>query len=69
MIPEVERSGLAEWCDVFCEAGVFSIDESRTLLTAAREHGMKLRIHADEFADTGSTALAVSSSVRDPPIT
>jgi imidazolonepropionase len=44
MIPEVERSGLAEWCDVFCEAGVFSIDESRSILTAAREHGMKLRI-------------------------
>ena len=64
MIPEVGRSGLAEWCDVFCEAGVFSIDESRTLLTAAREHGMKLRIHADEFVDTGGTQLAVELGAR-----
>ena len=64
MIPEVERSGLAEWCDFFCEAGVFSIDESRSILPAAREHGMKLRIHADEFADPGGTKLAIALGAR-----
>jgi imidazolonepropionase len=64
MIPEVGRSGLAEWCDVFCEVGVYSVEESRRILTAAREHGMKLRIHADEFADTGGTRLATELGAR-----
>jgi imidazolonepropionase len=64
MIPEVGRSGLAEWCDVFCEVGVYSVEESRLILTAARDHGMKLRIHADEFADTGGTKLAVELGAR-----
>jgi imidazolonepropionase len=64
MIPEVGRSGLAEWCDVFCEVGVYSVEESRRILTAARDHGMKLRIHADEFADTGGTKLATELGAR-----
>jgi imidazolonepropionase len=64
MIPEVGRSGLAEWCDVFCEVGVYSVEESRRILSAALEHGMKLRIHADEFADTGGTRLAVELGAR-----
>jgi imidazolonepropionase len=64
MIPEVGRSGLAEWCDVFCEVGVYSVEESRRVLTAARDHGMKLRIHADEFADTGGAKLATELGAR-----
>jgi imidazolonepropionase len=64
MIPEVGRSGLAEWCDVFCEVGVYSVEESRRILTAARDHGMKLRIHAEEFADTGGTKLATELGAR-----
>src|SRR6185503_1828523 len=53
MIPEVARRGLAVFCDVFCEEGVFTVAESRRILTAARERGMKLRVHADELAWTG----------------
>lgn len=64
MIPKVGRSGLAEWCDVFCEAGVYTVDESRRILEVARDNGMKLRIHADEFADTGGTKLAVKLGAR-----
>ena len=46
MIPAVAQEGLAEWCDVFCEDGVFTPDESREILMAARSAGMKLRLHA-----------------------
>jgi imidazolonepropionase len=64
MIPQVGRSRLAQWCDVFCEAGVYTVEESRRILSAAREHGMKLRLHADEFADTGGTLLGVELGAR-----
>jgi imidazolonepropionase len=58
MIPAAARQGIAEFCDVFCEEGVFTPAESRAVLQAARRHGMKLRLHADELADTGGAALA-----------
>ena len=58
MIPAVAREGLAEWCDVFCEHGVFTPDESREILQAARDAGMKLRIHADEFGLSGGSEVA-----------
>jgi imidazolonepropionase len=50
--------GLARFCDVFCERGVFSADESRTILEAGRRHGLLPRLHADEFADSGGAELA-----------
>jgi imidazolonepropionase len=58
MIPEVAARGLATFADVFCERGVFSVDESRRILLAARERGLKLRLHADELATTGGAELA-----------
>jgi imidazolonepropionase len=58
MLPAVAESGLAEFCDVFCEAGVFSVAESRRLLEAARMRGFKLRVHADELQHTGGAELA-----------
>ncbi len=58
MIPEVARRGLAAFADVFCEQGVFTVEESRRILVAAREHGLSLRIHADELAHTGGAELA-----------
>jgi imidazolonepropionase len=58
MIPAVARRDLAAFADVFCEEGVFSVEESRRILLAAREHGLKLRIHADELATTGGAELA-----------
>jgi len=58
IVPAVQEAGLARFCDVFCEEGVFSADESRRVLQAGREHGMAPRLHADEFVDSGGAELA-----------
>jgi imidazolonepropionase len=58
MIPAVAEQGIATFCDVFCEEGVFTIDQSRRILEAARQKGFKLRIHADEVNDLGGAGLA-----------
>jgi len=58
IIPRVARDGLAAYCDVFCEEGVFTVDESRRILTAARRAGLGVRIHADELARSGGAMLA-----------
>jgi imidazolonepropionase len=58
MIPEVKRLGLAEFCDVFCEPGFFSVEESRKILSACRAAGLKLKIHADELEWSGGAELA-----------
>jgi imidazolonepropionase len=58
MIPAVVHEGLAEWCDVFCEYGVFSAEESVQILRAGRDAGLKPRIHADEFGLTGGSDVA-----------
>jgi imidazolonepropionase len=64
MIPAVAERGLAEFGDVFCEEGVFTVEESRRILLAAREHGMKLRVHADELVWTGGAELAAELGAR-----
>ncbi len=64
MIPAVAERGLAVFCDVFCEEGVFTVEESRRILLAARKRGMKLRIHADELAATGGAELAGELGAR-----
>jgi imidazolonepropionase len=48
----------AQWCDVFCDDGAFTVDEARLILTAAAGHGFGLRIHAEQVAHTGAAALA-----------
>ncbi|MGG0756655.1 imidazolonepropionase [Brevibacillus laterosporus] len=58
MLPEVKRSGLAEFCDVFCEHGVFSVEQSRAIMQAARKLGFKLKLHADEIEPLGGAELA-----------
>ncbi|MFW9954423.1 MAG: imidazolonepropionase [Candidatus Thorarchaeota archaeon] len=58
MIPIVASSNLAEFCDVFCEEGVFDVEQSRRILLAAKEAGMKIKIHADEIVQLGGTELA-----------
>jgi imidazolonepropionase len=58
MIPRVAQEGLAEFCDIFCEQSVFDVAESREILTAAREAGLKLKLHADELAASGGSLLA-----------
>jgi imidazolonepropionase len=58
MLPEVARQGLAEFCDVFCESGVFSVEESRRILRKARDLGLRLKLHADELSPLGGAELA-----------
>ncbi|MHB1426557.1 MAG: imidazolonepropionase [Gemmataceae bacterium] len=58
MLPETARQGLAEFCDVFCETGVFSVAESRRILTRARDLGLRLKLHADELSPLGGAELA-----------
>ena len=58
MLPQVAAEKLAEYCDVFCEEKVFTTDESRRLLSAARSHGLGLRMHADQLSLSGGAKLA-----------
>lgn len=58
MIPRVGEEGLAEFCDVFCEEGVFSVTQSRRILEAGLAYGLRPRIHADEMASLGGAELA-----------
>jgi len=58
MIPEVADKNLAEFCDVFCEEGVFDVKTSRKILETARQYGLHLKIHADQLAASGGGALA-----------
>lgn len=58
MLPEIARSKLAEFCDVFCETGVFSIEESERILTQAQRLGLRLKLHADELSPLGGAELA-----------
>lgn len=64
MIPAVAAERLAEWCDVFCEDGVFSPTESRRILEAGQRHGLKARIHADELGSTGGSRVAADVGAR-----
>ena len=58
MLPAVAREGLAEFCDVFCEPGVFSIEESAAILGVAGACGLGLKLHADELDPSGGAELA-----------
>ncbi|MBN2055906.1 imidazolonepropionase [bacterium] len=58
IIPRAAAEGLADFCDVFCEQGVYSVEESRRVLAAAREYGLGLKIHAEQLTNTGGTVLA-----------
>ena len=64
MIPAIASERLAEWCDVFCEDGVFTADESRRILEAGVRHGLKPRIHADELALSGGSRVAAEIGAR-----
>ena len=57
-LPAVAEQGIARFCDVFCEAGVFDADQSRRILSAARDLGLGIRLHADELAPSGGAELA-----------
>ncbi len=61
-LPEAAAHG-ARWCDVFCDEGVFTVEEARRILLAARSHGMDLRLHAEEIARTGAAGLGAELGV------
>jgi imidazolonepropionase len=58
MIPLVAKEKLATFADIFCEPGVYTLDESRKILGEAKRHGLKLKLHADELAPGGAAELA-----------
>jgi imidazolonepropionase len=58
MIPRVAQEGLAHFCDVYCDVGYFTVEESRAILQAAKQAGLALRIHADQLAHSGGARLA-----------
>ena len=62
VLPCVAKDELAEFCDVFCEQGVFSVEQSRRLLQAAKEYGLGLKLHADEIVPLGGAELAAELS-------
>ena len=62
LLPQIAREKLAEFCDVFCEKNVFTTDESWRILTAARCHGLGIRIHADQLSLGGGAKLAAELS-------
>ena len=61
VVPEIARRGLAEFFDVFSEPGVFSIEETRRLVEAAKAAGFKIKVHADEFVAQGGAELAAEA--------
>jgi imidazolonepropionase len=60
LIPQVAAENLAEFCDVFCERGAFTVPQSKQILEAGKHHGLKPRIHAEQLSRTGATQLAVT---------
>jgi len=58
MIPKVAEKKLAEFCDVFCEKGVFSLEQTRRILVAGKNYGLKAKVHADEMSTLGGAELS-----------
>ncbi|MCK4281018.1 MAG: imidazolonepropionase [Candidatus Lokiarchaeota archaeon] len=58
MIPKIASEGLAEFCDVFCEEGIFSTEQTQKIINAAKRYGIKPQIHIDEIVDTNGAILA-----------
>jgi imidazolonepropionase len=58
MLPRIAHSRLVEFCDVFCERGAFSSSESEEILHSAHGLGLKLKIHADQFSESGGLVIA-----------
>jgi len=58
MLPGIARERLAEYCDIFCERDYFDVEDVRRILTAAKQHGLKLRMHVDQLTNGGGAKLA-----------
>ena len=59
LIPEVRRQGLAEFCDVFCDRGAFTREQSKIILNAGKAHGLVPRVHAEQLTHSGATQLGI----------
>jgi len=64
MLPQVAEGKLADFCDIFCEAKVFNLDQARRVLSAAKSHGLGLRMHADQFTFFGASDLAAELGAK-----
>jgi imidazolonepropionase len=64
MLPRVASEKLAEFCDIFCERGYFDVEQSRKILTAAKKHGLKLRMHVDQLSNSGGAKLAAELGAK-----
>lgn len=64
MLPKVTAEKLAEFCDIFCESKVFSVAHTERVLTAAKSHGLGLRVHADQFTASGAVELAANLGAK-----
>jgi len=64
MLPRVSEEGLAEYCDIFCEAKVFTVAQAERVLAAAERQGLGLRVHADQFTSSGAVELAAKLGAR-----
>jgi imidazolonepropionase len=62
LIPDVAEKGLAEFCDVFCERGAFSVGDSRRVLEAGKKRGLVPRVHAEQLSNTGATRMGIAMS-------
>lgn len=63
MIPRVAEDNLAEFCDVYCDQGYYTVNESRAILEAAQKYGLKLKMHVDAYANIGGSELAVDLKI------
>ncbi|PYU40991.1 MAG: imidazolonepropionase [Acidobacteria bacterium] len=59
LLPEIGESRLAEFCDVFCDRGAFTVEQSKQVLQAGRQWGLAPRLHAEQLSRTGATRLAI----------
>ena len=59
MVPKISAENLAEYCDVFCDQGFFTVDETERILIAAKQYGLKAKIHGNELGYTGGVQIAV----------
>jgi imidazolonepropionase len=64
LLPEVSRQHKTAFCDVFVESGAFTTGEAKRVLTAARQHGLGIKIHADQLSDGGGALLAAELGAR-----
>jgi imidazolonepropionase len=64
MLPRVAKENLAAFCDIFCEAKVFSVKQAERVFTAAKQYGLGLRVHADQFTSSGAVELAASMRAK-----